>query len=474
MIKKMLLVLSLLAFPMLAAASFPDVYQNTPHREAILYLQNEGIVQGYPSGQYDAERNINRAEFLKIVVGAQYEQDALDDCSGYSLDDVDASEWYASYVCVGIRDDIIDGYPDGTFKGAFNINFAEAAKIVANSFGDLSVDETEYENWYRPYAEYLSDNSAIPEDIEGYDKDIDRGQMAEIIYRLMIPQQAAVSLTADEVSDYEIIREYYSDIWAKEYSKAYEMKYEPSMSLEEFTELYQEFPFTRIEEYSKVGEHTYDFYVRGTYYNQESPVEMYDVSMEVIDGKLRTISADQIDYRLIERADYDENKYATVEFEDGEYAVYLYENGESTLIKKSNHQEEITQIFKELRFSESGDYLVFVDQGWEWASIYVYDTAHEDIDAPKLNPEPYPYGIFGFNPDETAFFICSESGMIPGSVHVIGLPYRTNVFTLDDQDVMIAECGPYDPETNILHFKTYVDGLIDQEVEVVADADFSP
>ena len=82
---------------------------------------------------------------------------------------------------------LIDGYPDGTFKPASNINFAETAKIVANAFMlDLEGHKTDV--WYEPYVRALEDLEAIPETIKSNDQLITRGEMAEIVYRVMAKQ----------------------------------------------------------------------------------------------------------------------------------------------------------------------------------------------------------------------------------------------------------------------------------------------
>ena len=61
----------------------------------------------------------------------------------------------------GVFESIIDGYPDGTFRPGDNINYAEAAKIIANGFLlDLGIEQGE---WYLPYTNALNDYGAKPE-----------------------------------------------------------------------------------------------------------------------------------------------------------------------------------------------------------------------------------------------------------------------------------------------------------------------
>lgn len=77
---------------------------------------------------------------------------------------------------------MIGGYPDGTFKPEKNISFAEAAKIIAVAFGrEVSSGGSV---WYEGYVRSLADAHAIPVSITDFTKQLSRGEMAEMIYRL--------------------------------------------------------------------------------------------------------------------------------------------------------------------------------------------------------------------------------------------------------------------------------------------------
>jgi len=91
---------------------------------------------------------------------------------------------------------IIQGYPDGTFHPSNNINFAEAAKIIANSFGYQTGSDP---IWYKPYVTALAEHFAIPDTIAAFDYFITRGEMAEMIYRLKANVTDKPSLTYDQI-----------------------------------------------------------------------------------------------------------------------------------------------------------------------------------------------------------------------------------------------------------------------------------
>lgn len=155
--------------------AFTDVDATDVNAEAIGYVQTQGIVQGYADGTFKPKNNINRAEFTKIVVAALFEAQG-----GDCFSDV-KNEWFAPYICVAKTKGIIGGYADGTFKPTQNISFAEAAKIIAIAF---EKDPPAGDVWYEGYVRALASDHAIPTSIDSFTKQLTRGEMAELIYRL--------------------------------------------------------------------------------------------------------------------------------------------------------------------------------------------------------------------------------------------------------------------------------------------------
>lgn len=177
-----LISLGLLAFiPLGFAEGFSDVSEDNPFFKAIEYVKSEGIVAGYADGTYQAEREINRAEFTKIIVEATVLESEIESCQSSNFPDVSTGDWFAKYVCIANQKGIINGYPDGTYKPANNINFVEAAKIIALTYGQ---EESSGDVWFEDYVRYLGHEGAIPTSISALDQFINRGQMAEMIYRL--------------------------------------------------------------------------------------------------------------------------------------------------------------------------------------------------------------------------------------------------------------------------------------------------
>ncbi|MCK5616882.1 beta-propeller domain-containing protein [Candidatus Pacearchaeota archaeon] len=161
------------------AQTFNDVHEMHLNQEAIQYLEENKVVEGYESGEYKPENRINRAEFIKIIVASQVENPT----GSYCFPDV-KNEWFAKYVCTAKKMGWVKGHPDGTFKPADYINFAEGSKIVTKAL-QVAPDTTGTQGeWFAGFVKGLENKKAIPTTIQFFDKDVSRGEMAEVIWRL--------------------------------------------------------------------------------------------------------------------------------------------------------------------------------------------------------------------------------------------------------------------------------------------------
>ena len=193
--------LVLLGGNLAVASSFQDVSAGHANYDAIEYVKSNGIVSGYPNGDFKPDSTINRAEFTKIIVGAQFDAATIDGCIAKNIQvewsyaffpDVPKDAWFAKYICVAKMNDIVKGYPDGSFGPDKDINFSEASKIIVNAFGyKVSSDVI----WYKPFVEQLGLKKAIPTTIAGLSVNITRGEMAEMVYRLKANISNKTSLT---------------------------------------------------------------------------------------------------------------------------------------------------------------------------------------------------------------------------------------------------------------------------------------
>lgn len=113
--------------------SFSDVSSGDWFYEYVSFAAYKGVVNGYSDGTFKPNKEVTRAEALKIAYLATGLDMPLDNpVSNFS--DVPVSEWYSYYVTVGVSMGVVNGYSDGTFKPNKSISRAEASKIIKSIY----------------------------------------------------------------------------------------------------------------------------------------------------------------------------------------------------------------------------------------------------------------------------------------------------------------------------------------------------
>ncbi len=151
------------------------------YESAITYVEGQGIVNGYEDGTYKPNSPINRAEFMKIVMEAGFDDSVFGGTNCFT--DV-AGDWYAQYVCAAKDLGIVSGYPDNSFKPGNSINLAEALKIIFETSAYISGETIEpvAGEWYQAYLDLANALGLINTINSDVGHNLTRGEMAEIIY----------------------------------------------------------------------------------------------------------------------------------------------------------------------------------------------------------------------------------------------------------------------------------------------------
>ncbi len=168
-----------------AQAVFLDVDTTHPYYHAIAELQNRQIVKGHALGErrvFKPREVINRVEALKMILLSGEVNIPPDITTNFP--DVATNHWFFPYVAGAAEYDIVNGFPDGTFRPASKVTRAEFLKMLTRSFG-LSVREArEDETWYDPYFDLAKDYRLLPDEDTPHGL-VNRGEAAEIIYRTL-------------------------------------------------------------------------------------------------------------------------------------------------------------------------------------------------------------------------------------------------------------------------------------------------
>jgi len=115
----------------IAQASFTDVPNGIAYYYAINWMARQNVIQGYPDGTFRPDQCVNRAEFLKMLTTTLLGPNGdFSQAQQVSFKDTDSSAWYSSYLNMAVSRKIIQGYPDGTFRPAQCVSRAEAIKMT--------------------------------------------------------------------------------------------------------------------------------------------------------------------------------------------------------------------------------------------------------------------------------------------------------------------------------------------------------
>jgi len=104
-----------------------DVAPDDWFNNAVSTMTNTGIVKGYPDNTFQPQENITRAEFAALAVRFFAGDDET--VKGNAFPDI-KGHWANYEINLAYAKNIIEGYPDGTFKPDQEITRAEAMTIV--------------------------------------------------------------------------------------------------------------------------------------------------------------------------------------------------------------------------------------------------------------------------------------------------------------------------------------------------------
>ena len=187
-----------------AFASFTDVKTDNKNFTAITYLESTGILEGYSDGSFKPNNEVNRAEFLKIILEGS--NIPLDSALATPFKDINNNAWYAPYIRKAYKEGWIEGYNDGNFKPEQTINKVEALKILGEVQNwELPINpENPYKDtlgteWFIGYLSYAKSHNYLEETGSYFspEKFMSRAKISEIIYRTLVSPDSQTSQTSE-------------------------------------------------------------------------------------------------------------------------------------------------------------------------------------------------------------------------------------------------------------------------------------
>lgn len=112
------------------ALAFSDIQGHWAYDRILVWAEND-VLRGYPDGSFKPENKITRGEFMAIVNKAMgYIEEAE-----IAYSDVEEDAWYAKHVARAEAAAYISGYEDGTMKPEGFITREEVASIIRKVAG---------------------------------------------------------------------------------------------------------------------------------------------------------------------------------------------------------------------------------------------------------------------------------------------------------------------------------------------------
>ncbi len=144
--------------------SFPDVPEDSSYAEAVAKLVESGVLNGYEDGTFRPENGVTRAELCKMINLTFGYTDTLD-AAGFP--DVYETDWFMPYALAAQKAGYVEGYEDGSFRGANNITRQEVCAIVNRILKpwDLGIEVNitdEVSDWAKEHVEIIVMNQLMP------------------------------------------------------------------------------------------------------------------------------------------------------------------------------------------------------------------------------------------------------------------------------------------------------------------------
>ena len=184
--------------------SFPDI-RGSRCQDAVEALAEREIINGMPTGSFDPDATMTRAQYATIIVKALGLKPDNSGAAGFT--DEPADSWFAPFVGTASRYGIVEGRGDGSFDPQGTINRQEAAVMTARAAKlcgmDTALNADGVRQYIAQFTDYVQVSKWARESMafcfkagilvsEEFEEDIlpaqaiSRGEVALMVYRLLM------------------------------------------------------------------------------------------------------------------------------------------------------------------------------------------------------------------------------------------------------------------------------------------------
>ena len=183
--------------PRFDCPSFPDVAESNVHAGAVSELARRGVIAGRTDGSFQPAADLTRGQLAAVVTRAA----GLEPVDGGQFSDVDGHT-HEDDIDALADAEVINGYPDGTFRPDLPVRRDQAAAILARWLELAPVDDDQFDdilgNTHRQQINALAEVDVARGTDDGRylpDRSIRRDQAASLVLRAL----RVVEAPTDEV-----------------------------------------------------------------------------------------------------------------------------------------------------------------------------------------------------------------------------------------------------------------------------------
>jgi len=125
---------------------FTDIDDDAEYLKAVKFLKKNNVISGYPDGTFKPDKVVSRVESLKFILKGMNSN--LISGNKLPFPDTKGRQWYSDYVATAYNKHIVEGYPDNTFKPENTVNRAEFLKMLLTAM-EIKVPEVVTRDVYK-------------------------------------------------------------------------------------------------------------------------------------------------------------------------------------------------------------------------------------------------------------------------------------------------------------------------------------
>lgn len=144
--------------------SFSDVKSDAWYKNIVDIASSNDLIGGYPNGTFKPNSNISRSEIAQLI-SKLCKLDLQSETGEKSFPDVKKSDWFYKQVMLCKKNNIISGYPDNTFRPLNSATRAEAFSLLGKSLSFLAIVNDDEEIPGGPATTVVSNKTPTPTSI---------------------------------------------------------------------------------------------------------------------------------------------------------------------------------------------------------------------------------------------------------------------------------------------------------------------